>query len=273
MSRKALLFLAVSVNLLCLGFFKYYNFFTDSMAGLLEVWGLSSPLPVLEILLPVGISFYTFQITAYTVDVYRKESQAEKSFWDLLLFCSYFPQLVAGPIERAGRLLPLLKSPSPVTYDMFRRGAMLALWGIFKKVYIADNLSQFVDIILIPGIAPPTGAYFLGACVFAVQIYADFSGYTDVARGVSRMLGIELVLNFNLPFISANPSEFWRRWHITLGSFLRDYIYIPLGGNRNGRFRQSLNLMIVWTLGGLWHGGQHWISGLGFLLRDPCGSA
>lgn len=256
------LWLAVGFNLLCLGIFKYYLFVQGVWAQLLAAhWENGPGLPVLEILLPVGISFYTFQITAYTVDVFRGVVAAERSFANLLLFTTYFPQLVAGPIERANRLLPLLRSPPDPTYDQFRTGLILACWGIFKKVFIADNLSRFVDIVLIAEVSPPPGAYFVAACVFAVQIYADFSGYTDVARGVSRMMGIELTLNFNLPFLASNPADFWRRWHITLGAFLRDYVYIPLGGNRAGPLFQARNILIVWTLGGLWHGAS-----IGFLV-------
>ncbi|MEQ9362662.1 MAG: MBOAT family O-acyltransferase, partial [Leptospirales bacterium] len=256
------LWIAVGWNLACLGVFKYYLFVQGVWARLLAAYWESGPgLPLLEILLPVGISFYTFQITAYTVDVFRREIEAERSFANLLLFATYFPQLVAGPIERAGRLLPLLRSPPDPTYEQFRTGMILACWGIFKKAFIADNLSRFVDIVLIQGVSPSPGAHAVAACVFAIQIYADFSGYTDVARGVSRMLGIELTLNFDLPFLASNPAEFWRRWHITLGAFLRDYVYIPLGGNRFGALFQARNVLIVWTLGGLWHGAS-----IGFLV-------
>ncbi len=252
---------AVVLNLAFLGFFKYYMFTQGLLDGLFAYFDSGGPLPVLDVLLPVGISFYTFQITSYIVDVSRGETRAERSFPALLLFTTYFPQLVAGPIERAGRLLPHLKDPATPTFAEFRSGMLLAAGGIFKKVFIADNLSRFVDLVLVPGVQPPAGAYFLGACAFAVQIYADFSGYTDVARGVSRMIGIELVRNFNLPFLSSNPAEFWRRWHITLGAFLRDYVYIPLGGNRIGPLMQARNVLIVWTLGGLWHGAS-----IGFLV-------
>ena len=259
--RNVALWGAVGFNLAALGFFKYYNFFADSLGKLLSLGGLGAPLPLLEILLPVGISFYTFQITAYVVDVSRGSVSAERSYWRLLFFTTYFPQLVAGPIERAGRLLPLLRRLPDVRSDQVSSGFLLAAWGLFKKVYVADNLSQFVDILLVPGVHPPILAYSVGACVFALQVYADFSGYTDTARGCSRMLGIELTLNFDLPFLSSNPAEFWRRWHITLGSFLRDYVYIPLGGSRVSAWRQSWNVIIVWTLGGLWHGAS-----LGFLV-------
>ncbi len=261
-AERGWLWLAVVWNLACLGVFKYYLFVQGLWARLLaRHWEHGPGLPVLEILLPVGISFYTFQITTYIVDVFRREIPAERSFARLLLFTTYFPQLVAGPIERAGRLLPLLRQPPDPTYEQFRTGLILACWGIFKKVFIADNLSPFVDIVLMPDVSPPAGAYFFAACAFAVQIYADFSGYTDVARGVSRMMGIELTLNFNLPFLASNPADFWRRWHITLGAFLRDYVYIPLGGNRFGVIYQARNVLLVWTLGGLWHGAS-----IGFLV-------
>ena len=259
--KKAALWCAVGFNLISLGFFKYYNFFAGSLGKLLALGGIGAPLPILEILLPVGISFYTFQITAYIVDVSRGQIPAERSYWTLLFFTTYFPQLVAGPIERAGRLLPLLRRLPDVRFSQASSGAMLAAWGLFKKVYVADNLSQFVDILLVPGVAPPFLGYSVGACVFALQVYADFSGYTDTARGCSRMLGIELTLNFDLPFLSSNPAEFWRRWHITLGAFLRDYVYIPLGGSRVSPWRQSWNIIVVWMLGGLWHGAS-----LGFLV-------
>lgn len=258
---RAILIASVAMNLGFLIFFKYYNFFALNTNRLANLFGAAEILPILSIILPVGISFYTFQIISYTVDVYRGNIDPEKSFLDLLLFTTYFPQLVAGPIERAGRLLPLLKEAKPSGRADFFSGLDLALWGIFKKVFISDNLSQLVDIILAPNVHPPAYSYLFGACLFAIQVYADFSGYTDVARGVSRMFGVELVLNFDLPFFSTNPAEFWRRWHITLGAFLRDYLYIPLGGSRMGEFRKNLNILIVWTLGGLWHGAT-----IGFLI-------
>ncbi len=259
--RRVALWGAVGFNLAALGFFKYYNFFARSLGDLLGLAGLPAPLPLLEIILPVGISFYTFQVTAYVVDVSRGQERAERSYWNLLFFTTYFPQLVAGPIERVGHLLPRLKQLPHIHLNQVWSGALLASWGLFKKVFVADNLSQFVDVLLVPGAQPPLLSYSVGACAFALQVYADFSGYTDTARGVSRMLGIELTLNFNLPFLSSNPAEFWRRWHITLGAFLRDYVYIPLGGNRVSLWRQSWNVIVVWTLGGLWHGAS-----LGFLV-------
>lgn len=259
--RRRALTVAVAGNLLFLAVFKYYNFFALNTDRIFALFGATDPLPILNIILPVGISFYTFQITGYIIDVYRYQIGAERSFGNLLLFTTYFPQLVSGPIERAGKLLPLLRNPIGPLQGEIASGANLALWGIFKKVFIADNLSQFVDIVLLPGNDTPFPATSLAAIFFALQVYADFSGYTDVARGISRMMGIELTLNFNLPFLSTNPAEFWRRWHITLSAFLRDYLYIPLGGSRLGRLRQVINVMVVWTLGGLWHGAS-----LGFLV-------
>ncbi|HBS03861.1 MAG TPA: hypothetical protein DEA96_02775 [Leptospiraceae bacterium] len=248
--RKLILIACVSLNMAFLGFFKYTNMllYWTGMAIIREP--LEAPF---DILLPVGISFYTFQVTSYVVDVYRGLISPEKSYSKLVLFTVYFPQLVAGPIERAGRLLPELEFRSRIPRDMVWNGLMLCLWGYFKKVYVADNLSPLVDYILVLD-DPPAGAMLFAALLFPLQLYADFTGYTDIARGLSRMMGIELSLNFFHPFLATNHIEFWRRWHITLGAFLRDYLYIPLGGSRVGPARSILNIMIVWALGGLWHG-------------------
>ncbi|MCB1165012.1 MAG: MBOAT family protein [Leptospiraceae bacterium] len=248
--RRYILGGCVTLNMAFLGFFKYTN--------MLLYWGgmaaLNHPLEApFKILLPVGISFYTFQITAYIVDVYRGQIPAERKYYKLVLFTVYFPQLVAGPIERAGKLLPELDFARAVPAEWIRTGMLLCLWGYFKKVYVADNLSPLVDYI-IEAKEPPSGAMLFAALLFPIQLYADFTGYTDIARGLSRMMGIELSLNFNHPFLSTNHIEFWRRWHITLGTFLRDYLYIPLGGSRVGAGRAMANIMIVWALGGLWHG-------------------
>lgn len=259
--RRAWLIGAVVLNLGLLAFFKYYVFVQLNLGRALALADVANPLPALQILLPIGISFYTFQITSYVVDVYRRELEAIRPFADLLLFIVYFPQLVAGPIERAGKLLPQLERAAPPTRAQMLSGLQLAAWGVFKKVFVADNLSRIVDLTLFPGVTPPAGAVLLAAACFALQVYADFSGYTDAARGVSRCFGVELTLNFNLPFAASNPAEFWRRWHITLGAFLRDYIYIPLGGGRAGALLQARNVLIVWAAGGLWHGAS-----LGFLI-------
>ena len=240
----------VSLNMAFLGFFKYTNMLLY-WAGLAV---LDQPLEApFTILLPVGISFYTFQVTSYVVDVYRGLIQPERRYSKLVLFTVYFPQLVAGPIERAGRLLPELDFKGNIPTSMIWQGLLLCLWGFFKKVYVADNLSPLVDYILAVE-DPPTGAMLFATILFPLQLYADFTGYTDIARGLSRMMGVELSLNFFHPFLSTNHIEFWRRWHITLGAFLRDYLYIPLGGSRVGPLRSMVNIMIVWALGGLWHG-------------------
>jgi D-alanyl-lipoteichoic acid acyltransferase DltB (MBOAT superfamily) len=202
----------------------------------------------------VGISFYTFQTLSYTIDVYRGRISPTRNLLDFALFVAFFPQLVAGPIERASRLLPQLARERPLTARGLASGAWLAGWGLFKKVVIADNLAPLVDEVYAPGANPAAGEVLLATYAFAFQIYCDFSGYTDIARGVARMFGIDLMLNFRLPYLATAPSDFWRRWHISLSTWLRDYLYIPLGGNRGGRARTLRNLMLTMLLGGLWHG-------------------
>ncbi|GMV94407.1 MAG: O-acyltransferase [Candidatus Hydrogenedentota bacterium] len=252
--RKSLLLVSICANLGILGFFKYFDFFVESASTLLTSAGLNVNAPLLEIILPVGISFYTFQTLAYTIDVYRGEQKATRDLWAFALYVSYFPQLVAGPIERASRLLPQIQAPRIVTQDQLASGAQLILWGYVKKVVIADGLAPYVDTCFADYRNLSSGALVLGVYAFAFQIYGDFSGYTDIARGVSRLLGIELMENFRQPYWSRNITEFWRRWHISLSTWLRDYLYIPLGGNRQGPRRQYLNLFITMLLGGLWHG-------------------
>lgn len=265
--KKLYLTLALFCNLALLGVFKYFNFFIDSLRASLQWLGVSASIGTLDILLPAGISFYTFELISYSVDVYRGR-KAERSFADLLLFGTFFPKMMAGPIARVGDLLPQLREPARVNLERIQSGVFLFLVGMCKKVVVADHLGAAVNRILgntrapmslseISNHADPGGlAAVLAGCFFACQIYADFSGYSDMARGMSRMFGIELPVNFAHPFISANPAEFWRRWHITLGAFLRDYIYIPLGGNRVGLLWQMRNVVIVWVIGGLWHGAS-----------------
>ncbi|MCU0664632.1 MAG: MBOAT family protein [Myxococcota bacterium] len=252
--RKWLLGSSIAANLGILGFFKYFGFFTDSLAALLCHLGLQvSPL-ALHIVLPVGISFYTFQTLSYTVDVYRGKLEPRSHFLDFALYLSFFPQLVAGPIERASTLLPQIERPRIVTRAAIDAGVYLILWGYFKKLVIADNLSAIVE----PGFSAPDSvkgfAVVLLLFGFSVQIYCDFSGYTDIARGVAKLLGFELMLNFKLPYFALNPQDFWNRWHISLSSWLRDYLYIPLGGNRHGQIATYRNLIATMVLGGLWHG-------------------
>lgn len=254
--KKYLLFLSISCNLGVLCFFKYYNFFVNSAKTLLLSIGFNPDFFTLSIILPVGISFYTFQTMAYTIDVYRRRMKPAEDFTSFALYVSYFPQLVAGPIERAQRLLPQLIKYRSFNYQYARTGVSLILFGYFKKVVIADSLAPIVDSCFQnPGSISGLDLLF-GVYAFAIQIYCDFSGYTDIARGVSRFLGIELIQNFSYPYFSRNITEFWRRWHISLSSWLRDYLYIPLGGNKKGKVRTYINLMATMLLGGLWHGAN-----------------
>jgi alginate O-acetyltransferase complex protein AlgI len=251
--RKRFLLISIVVNLSMLGFFKYFGFFTESLAVLFSNFGIDLAPVTLNIVLPVGISFYTFQTLSYTIDIYRRDMKPCRNFLDFALFVSFFPQLVAGPIERAKRLLPQLTMPRQIDLKMVSGGIYLIVWGLFKKVVIADNLGIYVDATFAKT-EFANGEVLLAVLAFAFQIYCDFSGYTDIARGLARTLGIRLMLNFNLPYIARNPSDFWRRWHISLSTWLRDYLYLGLGGNRKGVFRTYVNLFIVMLLGGLWHG-------------------
>lgn len=250
--RKLLVTMSVAANLGLLGVFKYFNFFADSLVGLLNAVGIHADAVTLRIVLPVGISFYTFQTLSYTIDVYRGRLQPTRNLINFALFVAFFPQLVAGPIERASRLLPQLEKPRSPTVWQVDSGIFLILWGYFKKVVIADRAGLMVDQVF-NNYTDHTGLILCVAVLaFSVQIYADFSGYSDIARGLSRLMGIELMVNFKLPYFALNPSDFWQRWHISLSSWLRDYLYIPLGGNRRGNVYR--NLMLTMLLGGLWHG-------------------
>jgi alginate O-acetyltransferase complex protein AlgI len=253
--RKRLLLASIVVNLGVLGFFKYFNFFVDSAGALLEDLGLNPNLPLLRIILPVGISFYTFQSMSYAFDVYRRRLEPATSLLDFALYVAYFPQLVAGPIERAQALLPQITNPRPrPTSGQVSSGVLLMLIGLFKKVAIADVMAPIVESAFATPEANSSVALMVGLYAFALQIYGDFSGYTDIGRGVSRLMGIELMENFNQPYLSRNITAFWRTWHISLSTWLWDYLYIPLGGNRKGRVVTYRNLMLVMLLGGLWHG-------------------
>ena len=253
--KKRLLLVSVCSNLGILAFFKYFDFFAVSAASLLETVGLSASMPMLQIVLPVGISFYTFQTLGYTIDVYRGGSPVSR-FDSFALYVAYFPQLVAGPIERSRSLLPQIERPRHVVIGDWVVGTQLIVVGFFKKLVIADGVAPYVDRAFAnPGQLNGPEA-LLTLYLFALQIYGDFSGYTDIARGVSRLFGIRLSLNFRQPYLSASISEFWRRWHISLSSWLRDYLYIPLGGNRSGSLWTVRNLMITMLLGGLWHGAS-----------------
>src|SRR5882762_9892636 len=239
-----------------LGVFKYFNFFAESLAVALNSIGIQSSSLHLNIVLPVGVSFYTFQSLSYTIDIYRRVFKPTDRFFDFALFVAYFPQLQAGPIERARQLIPQLASPRHITLDQTSRGLYLIIFGLFKKIAIADGVSPVVDQIFATSGQVSWIDIVIGTVLFAVQIYCDFSGYTDIARGVSKLFGIELTLNFNHPYFASNITEFWRRWHISLSTWLRDYLYIPLGGNRKGVAKTYRNLMLTMLLGGLWHGAS-----------------
>jgi alginate O-acetyltransferase complex protein AlgI len=255
--RKGWLAVSLFTNLTLLGFFKYFNFFIDGAAELLRVLGFTPHLPTLRVILPVGISFYTFQEMAYTIDVYRKQTEPERDFFTFALFVSYFPQLVAGPIERARHLLPQLKAHKIITPQGIEKALSLILLGYFLKFVVADFSSSEVErLFRDPGLWH-SGSLLSGAYLFAFQIFGDFAGYTSIARGVSLLFGVMLVKNFQQPYFSPNITEFWRRWHISLSSWLRDYVYIFwLGGNRHGNLRTYLNLIVTMLLGGLWHGAN-----------------
>ena len=252
--RKWLLFLSVFANLGLLGFFKYFNFFADSFAGLLGMFGMDAGYVTLNIVLPVGISFYTFQTMSYTIDIYHRKIEPTRSFLDFALFVSFFPQLVAGPIERAVNLLPQVSHPRKIKKSQVNAGIFLILWGYFKKVVIADNMAVIAAQIF-NGYTNYQGLDILiGILAFTVQIYCDFSGYSDIARGLAKIMGFDLMVNFKLPYFALNPSDFWLRWHVSLSSWLRDYLYIPLGGNKGGTAATQRNLALTMLLGGLWHG-------------------
>jgi D-alanyl-lipoteichoic acid acyltransferase DltB (MBOAT superfamily) len=251
--RRRLLTLSLVVNLGILAIFKYLGFFVESFTLLLDRVGFAVDPMVLNIVLPVGISFYTFQTLSYSIDVWRRVLKPTRDFGDFALYVAFFPQLVAGPIERAKHLLPEIQARRRITWEGFSRGVVLCLIGLIKKVVVADAIAPSVDAIY--GAPDPNGMDVLFATwLFAIQIYCDFSGYTDIARGVAKMLGFNLMLNFAQPYFAADPQAFWRRWHISLSTWLRDYLYIPLGGNRRGTGRTYANLMATMALGGLWHG-------------------
>jgi D-alanyl-lipoteichoic acid acyltransferase DltB (MBOAT superfamily) len=245
-----------------LGFFKYWNFFVDSAATLLESIGAEPNVPLLTIILPVGISFYTFQTLSYTIDIYRRRLKPEPSLIRFALFVAFFPQLVAGPIERAAHLLPQLrKLPATAAQVPWREGLTLIGRGLFRKVVIADGVAPIVNQVF--GTPNRYGGMTIafGVLAFSLQIYGDFAGYTDIARGTAKLFGVDLMENFRGPYFSRGFSEFWQRWHISLSTWLRDYLYIPLGGSRGSKWATYRNLMITMLLGGLWHG-----AGWGFVI-------
>ncbi len=252
--RKLLLWTSVGSNLTVLGFFKYYNFFLGSLDDLLAPVGVNVQQLHLHIILPVGVSFYTFQAISYTAEVYRGTLQPTRRLLDFALMVAFFPQLVAGPIERARVLLEQVQKPRTLVPAQFFSGLWLIGWGLWKKVVLADNLGGLVDPLFGRSDLLTAAEAYLAVLAFAFQIYCDFSAYSDIARGTARLLGFELMLNFNNPYLADSPSDFWKRWHISLSTWLRDYLYIPLGGNRGSTLLTYRNLMLTMVLGGLWHG-------------------
>ena len=253
--RQFLLITSLGVNLGILAFFKYYGFFIDQIVHLLSSIGFSADLPTLRIILPVGISFYTFQTMSYTVDVFKGKTKTVNNFLDFALYVAFFPQLVAGPIERSSHFMPQVLNPRTVSREDFKEGFYLVLLGFFKKIVIADNMAIIAnaffnaDSSMINGAASLVGVY-----AFAFQIYGDFSGYSAIARGISKWLGFDLIVNFRMPYFAISPKDFWSRWHISLSTWLRDYLYIPLGGNKGVEWKIYRNLLLTMLLGGLWHG-------------------
>ena len=260
--RRALLLVSLVSNLGILGFFKYYDFFAATLQQLLQRLGVHAGIPLLHVLLPVGISFYVFQTLGYVIDVYRRDVAPLRNLPDFALYISFFPQLVAGPIERAGHLMPQITQPRRITRQGLHEGCFLILWGLFQKVFVADNMARLVEPVF-AGTGYSGTMVLLALYAFAFQIYCDFAGYSNIARGLASCMGFRLMVNFDHPYVSTNPSEFWRRWHISLSSWLRDYLYIPLGGNRNGSLQTYRNLALTMLLGGLWHGAAWTFVGWG----------
>ncbi len=254
--KRRWMWLSVSFNLGLLGFFKYYNFFIDSWVSAFSQMGYEMDAWTLSIVLPVGISFYTFQTMSYTLDIYKNKLEPTRDLLAFASFVSFFPQLVAGPIERASNLLPQMLNKRVFSYKQAVDGARLILWGLFKKVVIADSLAPIVNEIFSNYESHSSSVLILGAVLFAFQIYGDFSGYSDIARGVAKFLGFELMVNFKMPYFSRSIGEFWRRWHISLSTWFRDYVYIPLGGSRLGKAKGIRNVFVIFIVSGFWHGAN-----------------
>lgn len=255
--RKSALVLSIGMNLAFLGYFKYFNFFIDSMHVLLTSLGIDVARTVLEIVLPPGISFYTFQAIAYIVDVYSGRLQPSRKLTEYALFISFFPHLIAGPIQRPDHLLPQVERVRRFDEEQFRSGLMLILSGLFRKCVIADQCALIANAAFSGSLGQPSlGVVLLGAYAFAWQIYGDFSGYSNLARGSAQLLGFHFMVNFKQPYLSTSIRDFWRRWHISLSTWLRDYLYVPLGGNRTGERKTYRNLFLTMLIGGLWHGAN-----------------
>lgn len=254
--KKRYLIISLITNLGLLMVFKYFNFFADSFVHVLQTFGFHPDVVTLNVILPVGISFYTFQTVSYTIDVYRDKLKPAEDWTQFFTYVTFFPQLVAGPIERATRLLPQFSKLHTFSYDLAASGMRLMLWGYFKKSVVADHCAEQVNAIFGNYETLSTPILIMGAIYFAFQIYGDFSGYSDIARGVSRLFGIDLMINFRTPYFSRDIAEFWRRWHISLTTWFRDYVYIPMGGSQHGKRKAIYNTIAIFLLSGLWHGAN-----------------
>jgi len=254
--KKVFVTISFVINLLILFLFKYFDFAVENINSILILFNMKVLSPSFDVVLPVGISFYIFQALSYTVDVYRKDVHVEKNFFKYALFVSFFPQLVAGPIERSKNLLKQIHERHYFDGQRVKDGLLLMIWGGFQKIVIADRVAIVVNTVF--NNFPEYGGMYIvvAAILFAIQIYCDFAGYSTIAMGSAKVMGFELMENFNAPYFSTSVSEFWRRWHISLSSWFKDYLYIPLGGNRKGKTRKYINLMIVFIVSGLWHGAQ-----------------
>lgn len=264
-NKKFWLWLSIGINLGFLGIFKYYNFFATSFADGLSLLGFKANLGTLQVLLPVGISFYTFHGLSYVIDIYKNKIKPERNFVDYSLFVSFFPLLVAGPIERATHLLPQILKKREFDYTKAVDGLRQILWGLFKKIVIADNCAGYANIIFNNPVNYSGSTHVLGALFFTFQIYCDFSGYSDIALGTARLFGIDLLKNFAFPYFSRDIAEFWRRWHISLSSWFKDYLYIPLGGSKGGMWMKIRNTFIIFLVSGFWHGANWTFIIWGFL--------
>ena len=267
--RKQALVVSLVYNLGVLAIFKYFNFFEESLIALAGWFGWKLDGVTLNVILPIGISFYTFMTVSYVIDVYRREIRPTTHLLDFALFVAYFPHLVAGPILRASLLLPQIEKPRTISMEQSTEGLWLIGWGCFQKMFLADNLAPLVESVFGPAASPGGLDVLLAVYAFALQIYGDFAGYSNIARGVSKLLGIELNINFLFPFFATSIQAYWRAWHISLSTWLRDYLYIPLGGSRGGEWKTHRNLLITMTLGGLWHGAA-WTTVLWGTYQGVC---
>lgn len=253
-TKKIYVFLSFSINLAILFFFKYYNFFIDNMNAFASQINIEFVAPEFDILLPVGISFYTFQALSYTMDIYRGDVRAEKNFGKYALYVSFFPQLVAGPIERSTHLLPQMHEKHSFDYRNVKNGLILMGWGFFMKIVVADRVAIIVDQVYNHHTQYQGFVFIFATILFAIQIYCDFGGYSNIAIGAAQIMGFRIMTNFNTPYFALSIRDFWKRWHISLSTWFRDYLYIPLGGNRKGKFRKYVNLLLTFLISGLWHG-------------------